>query len=98
MSAAYSYSMAATRTQIYLTQIQRRRLDEMCRIRGVSLAEVVREAVDRYLVTSGDACAVALDDTFGQAPDIDVPARDEWERGGRESDAREDCTEPGSLA
>ena len=74
------YSMGATRTQIYLTEEQRRRLDEMRRLRGVSLAEVVREAVDRYIATSGDDCAAALDDTFGRAPGIDVPGRDEWER------------------
>lgn len=72
--------MPATRTQVYLTETQRRRLDERCRLRGISLAEAVREAVDLYIAGTGDACQESLDDTFGQAPRIDVPSRDEWAR------------------
>ncbi len=72
--------MGATRTQIYLTAEQRRRLDELCRLRGVSLAEAVREAVDRYVAGAGDACEKALDDTFAKAPQISLPSRDEWIR------------------
>lgn len=72
--------MPATRTQVYLTVEQRRRLDEMCRLKGVSLAEAVREAVDQYIAGAGDACDEALDETFGKAPRIEVPSRDEWDR------------------
>ena len=72
--------MPATRTQVYLTEMQRRRLDERCRLRGISLAEAVREAVDLYITGSGDACQESLDDTFGAAPRIDAPSRDEWTR------------------
>lgn len=72
--------MPATRTQVYLTVEQRQRLDEMCRLKGVSLAEAVREAVDQYIAGSGGACAEALDATFGKAPRIEVPSRDEWDR------------------
>ena len=41
--------MAATRTQIYLTTEQRRRLDDRGRQTGLGLAEMIREAVDAYL-------------------------------------------------
>ncbi len=75
------YIMPATRTQIYLTEAQRRRLDEICRLRGVSLAEAVREAVDAWVTSEHVTCNDALDQTFGAAPQIEVPARDEWERG-----------------
>jgi hypothetical protein len=73
-------AMAATRTQIYLTEAQRRRLDELCRRRGLTLAEVVREAVDAYLEHGHMHCDTALDATFGSAPRIEVPSRDEWDR------------------
>lgn len=72
--------MSATRTQIYLTEEQRRRLDERCRLHGVTLAEAVREAVDRYLADAGAAADQALADTFGKAPHLEVPTRDEWDR------------------
>ncbi|CAN5816821.1 hypothetical protein BH23CHL8_BH23CHL8_03200 [soil metagenome] len=72
--------MPATRTQIYLTAEQRRRLDERGRREGRPLASLVRDAVDRYLESTPDA-RTALDETFGSLPDLDVPARDEWDRG-----------------
>lgn len=46
---------------------------------GKSLAEVVREAVDAYLVDEVDEAA-ALEATFGSIPDLEVPPRDEWDR------------------
>jgi hypothetical protein len=73
--------MAATRTQIYLTLRQRRTLDEIRRRDGRSLAEVVREAVDQYLERSGESMHAALDATYGTMPDLEVPSRDEWDRG-----------------
>ncbi|MDQ3587657.1 MAG: ribbon-helix-helix domain-containing protein [Actinomycetota bacterium] len=73
--------MAATRTQIYLTQEQRERLDEMTRHQGKSLAEVVRQAVDEYLDRSVLDLQSALDASFGSMPDLEVPPRDEWDRG-----------------
>ncbi len=71
----------STRTQIYLTAEQRRRLDELARGRGTTLAQLIREAVDRYLEASGPSVAQALEATFGRAPALDVPSRDEWDRG-----------------
>ena len=72
--------MASTRTQIYLTSEQRRRLDERGHREGRALASLVREAIDRYLEVAPEA-AEALDATFGSLPDLEVPARDEWNRG-----------------
>jgi predicted transcriptional regulator len=73
--------MPSTRTQVYLTADQRRRLDELARRRGTTLARLIREAVDRYLETSGPSAAQALDATFGRAPALEVFPRDEWDRG-----------------
>lgn len=66
------------RTQIYLADEQRARLDEVARRNHVTMAEVVRRAVDAYLAQDDD-----LDATFGAAPGIrrTVPSRDEWDRG-----------------
>ena len=72
--------MAAIRTQVYLTQDQRRRIDEVARAEGVTLAEVIRRALDAYLNAERDA-AVALAATFGADPDARAPSREEWARG-----------------
>lgn len=72
--------MAATRTQIYLTAEQRRRLDAVRARNGQSLAGAVREAVDRYLADTddGEDPAAAMAETFGAAPEFSAPSRDEW--------------------
>jgi predicted DNA-binding protein len=72
--------MSATRTQIYLTEEQRRRIDQVAKARGVTMAEIVRQALDAYLAQEPDPSAV-LAATFGAAPDASVPSRDEWNRG-----------------
>ena len=46
-----------------------------------SLAEVVREAVDVYVAQAPPDLEVLLDETFGSMPDLEVPARSEWDRG-----------------
>jgi len=65
----------ATRTQVYLTEEQRSRLDERARREGVPMAKLIREAVDAFLDGDDD-----LDATFGSARGIGstVPSRDEW--------------------
>jgi ribbon-helix-helix CopG family protein len=73
--------MSATRTQVYLTEAQRRRIDEVARADGVTLAEVIRRALDRYLLDEHVDPTVALDSTFGAYPDAKAPHRDEWGRG-----------------
>ena len=73
--------MSATRTQIYLTSEQREWIDRIARSRGVTMAEVVRAAVDRYLADTPDDPSAALSATFGADADVAVPSRDEWDRG-----------------
>lgn len=72
--------MSATRTQVYLTQEQRRRIDEIASADGLTMAEVVRRALDSYLRTEADPAA-ALTATFGADPDAKMPNRDDWDRG-----------------
>lgn len=71
--------MAATRTQVYLTEEQRRMIDEVAKAEGVTLAEVVRRALDSYLDAERDA-ALTLASTFGSDRDARAPSRDEWDR------------------
>lgn len=70
----------STRTQIYLTEEQRRRIDELASVAGVTMAEIIRRALDEYLDDQADPTA-ALAATFGAAEDLEVPSRDEWDRG-----------------
>ena len=72
--------MSATRTQIYFTEEQRERIDRASAARGITMAELVREAVDEFLEVDSDPIEV-LASTFGTAPDAAVPSRDEWHRG-----------------
>ena len=72
--------MSATRTQIYLTEEQRDRIDEIAQSDGVTMAEVIRRALDAYLKQQGDPGA-ALSATFGADPHANAPDRDEWDRG-----------------
>ena len=73
--------MSATRTQVYLTDDQRKRIDVISKAEGVTMAEVIRRALDGYLDDVLTDPSVALDATFGVSPDAKVPSRDEWERG-----------------
>lgn len=73
--------MSAARTQVYFTEQQRRALDELAKREGKTLAQLVREAVDVYLAHAPNDPEVLLDQTFGSIPDLQVPSRDEWDRG-----------------
>lgn len=73
--------MASTRTQIYLTDDQRRRLDARGKRSGQPLARMIREAVDAYLAEDRPDVEALLDETYGTLPEIEIPGRDEWERG-----------------
>jgi hypothetical protein len=75
--------MASTRTQIYLTDEQRKRLDARGRRTGAPLARMIREAVDAYIADDRPDAESALDETFGSLPDLELPSRDEW---GRDAD------------
>jgi predicted DNA-binding protein len=72
--------MASTRTQIYLTDDQRKRLDLRGRRTGAPLARMIREAVDSYLADDEPDLKAALDETFGTLPELEVPPRSEWDR------------------
>ncbi len=73
--------MASVRTQIYLTIEQRARLDELARSQGTSMAALVRQAVDQFLAEEGPDPVTALNATFATMPELEVPERDEWDRG-----------------
>lgn len=70
--------MSATRTQVYLTAEQRRRVDEIAARNETTMAAVIRTALDRYL-RDGDAdVGSVLAQTFGVDPAASAPDRDEW--------------------
>lgn len=73
--------MPSIRTQIYLTDDQRRLLDTRGRRTGAPMARMIREAVDAYLTDARPNPDEALDETFGTLPDLELPTRDEWDRG-----------------
>ena len=72
--------MSATRTQVYLTEEQRRKVDQLADSEGVPMAVIIRRALDDYLTDDADA-TTALTATFGAAPSAAAPSRDEWQRG-----------------
>ena len=72
--------MSSTRTQVYLTDEQRERIDRVAAAEGLSMAQVIRRAVDEYLDDRPDPEA-ALAATFGAIPDAIAPSRDAWSRG-----------------
>lgn len=60
--------------------VRLRGADRVAAAKGLTMAEVVRRAVDDYLDEEPDA-ELALSATFGSSPDADVPSRDDWQRG-----------------
>lgn len=70
-----------TRTQVYLTEEQRLRIDVLADAESVTMAEIIRRALDVYLEDENPDPGSALSATFGVAPDALVPSRDEWDRG-----------------
>ena len=66
------------RTQIYLTPEQRKLLDERAKSRGTTMAQVIRDAIDRYLEER--RIDDILERTFGMAPDMEYPSRAEDDR------------------
>ena len=72
--------MPSTRTQIYLTDDQRRRLDARGAQTGAPLARMIREAVDAYLTDERPDPDAMLDESFGALPELEAPSRDEWDR------------------
>lgn len=52
----------------------------MAETEGVTMAEIIRRALDEYLTDDVDAAA-ALARTFGADPAATAPSRDQWRRG-----------------
>ncbi len=73
--------MSATRTQVYLTVEQRQRLDVLTKATGLTLAQVIRRALDEYLATQHADVDATLADTYGADPQAMAPSRDDWSRG-----------------
>ncbi len=73
--------MSSTRTQVYLTEEQRRRVDALAASKGVTMAEIIRRALDAYLELERPDPVPALAVTFGAASDMSLPGRGEWDRG-----------------
>ena len=65
---------------MYLTEDQRRKIDQLADAEGVTMAVIIRRALDDYLTDDADA-TTALAATFGAAPTASAPSRDEWQRG-----------------
>ncbi len=73
--------MGSTRTQIYLTEELRSKVDAECQRTGKSLAQVIRDALQEYLAArSTEDYQRVLDETFGSIPDMPYPDRSEWYR------------------
>jgi hypothetical protein len=68
----------AVRTQIYLSAEQRKRLDARAKREGKSMAQLIRDAVDKFI--AADDVDYVMRKTFGMAPDFEVPPRSEWDR------------------
>lgn len=66
---------------MYLTDDQRERIDAIAEAEGVTMAEIIRRALDVYLEGETPDPEPALEATFGAAPHATVPDRDEWDRG-----------------
>ena len=73
--------MSATRMQVNLTEQQRQRIDELAAIEGVTLTEIIRRALDAYFSSYVPDASASFSRNFGALANIEVPSRDEWQRG-----------------
>ena len=75
------------RTQVYLTEAERKGLSDVSRTTGKKQAELIREAVDRFLdLAKGNRRTTILNEAAGlwksrdDLPDFDAE-RQSWNRG-----------------
>ena len=73
--------MSSTHSQVSLTEEQLRRADLAAASKGITTSELVQRAIDDYLAADEPNAEHALETTFGAAPDVAVPSRDDWQRG-----------------
>lgn len=66
---------------MYLTEDQRRHIDRLAAAEGVTMAEIVRRALDAFLADAAPDPGEALTATFGALPELVAPDRSEWDRG-----------------
>jgi hypothetical protein len=85
--------MAATRTQVYLSNEQRHAIDELRAADGRTLAEVIRAALDEYLAAHSRPTLAEtqrrLEQMLGSMPELEIPSREEWDRFEGDLSARE---------
>ena len=62
---------------MYLTVEQRQRLDVLTKATGLTLAQVIRRALDEYLAPQHADVDAALADTYGADPEAMTPSRDD---------------------
>jgi hypothetical protein len=77
----YTVHMPQVRTQIYLTEAQRKKLSVRGQREGKALAELVREALDRDLKDEPEDPRAVLASTFGACPRLRAIPWTEWGRG-----------------
>ena len=71
--------MSSMRTQVSLTREQREGVDQLAHREHVTVAKIIRRAVDAHLETERADPSAALSATFGTIP-AETPSRDEWDR------------------
>ena len=71
------------RTQIYIDDDQDRLLERRAKAAGTTKSALIRRAIDAFLMRKRERSEVEriLDETAGSMPDLQVPSRDEWDRG-----------------
>lgn len=71
------------RTQIYIDDDQDRLLERRAKAAGTTKSALIRRAIDAFLMRKRETSELEriLDETAGSMPDLQVPSRDEWDRG-----------------
>jgi hypothetical protein len=73
------------RTQIYFDKAEKDSLMKLAKKRGVTMAEVVREAVAEYITKEQESVLVKLDESHGIWQDrVDISDSDEFVSGMRQ--------------
>jgi len=71
--------MEPVRIDICLAEKQRAQIDDLAQRTGMTLDEVIGNALDHYLDQASVGGESSLQATFGALPDFSTPSRDEWD-------------------